>query len=63
MPAQALTPTQAAELAATLTTPRSSTPTDSPAEMKARAALLLRAMDGDSVTIPRPYERVAPEGR
>ena len=63
VPAQALTRAQAAELAATLTTPRSSTPTESPAEMKARAGLLLRAMDGDSVAIPRPYERVAPEGR
>ena len=63
VPAKSLSAAQAAELAATLATPRASTPTDSPAEMKARAALLLRAMDGDSVAVPRPYERIAPEGR
>lgn len=59
--AKALTAAQAAELAATLATPRASTPKDSPAEMRARAELLLRAMDGDAVTVPRPYERIAPD--
>ncbi len=59
--AKALNATQAAELAATLATPRASTPKDRPAEMKARAALLLRAMNGDSVTVPKPYERIAPD--
>ncbi|MDX2192387.1 MAG: protein kinase [Gemmatimonadales bacterium] len=45
----------AAALAATLATPRSSTPTTEPARMKQRQALLLRRLGGEPVAIPGAF--------
>ena len=52
--ADKLTRAQAATLVATLATPRTSNPKDSPAEMRRRQALILRRLNGEAVTIPAP---------
>lgn len=58
--AKDLTRAQAASLAATLATPRASTPTENPDEMRERQALILRALDGDPTPVPSPFERIGP---
>lgn len=50
--AKALTDVQAATLAATLATPRTSTPIKDPEAMRARQALILRRLRGEEVVIP-----------
>ena len=50
--AKDLTKPQAATLAATLATPRSSTPLLEPAAMRRRQALILRRLNGETVSIP-----------
>ena len=52
VPAKELTKAQAATLAATLATPRTSTPTLEPAQMRKRQALILRRLNGEAVAIP-----------
>ena len=46
---------QAATLAATLATPRTSTPTLKPEAMKRRQALILRRLNGEAVAIPNAF--------
>ena len=53
--ASTLTKAQAATLAATLATPRTSTPTNEPAAMRRRQALILRRLNGEAVSIPIEY--------
>jgi serine/threonine protein kinase len=50
-----LTKAQAATLAATLATPRTSTPLNEPAAMRRRQALILRRLNGEAVSIPMVY--------
>ena len=50
--AKALTDVQAATLAATLATPRTSTPIKDPEAMRARQALILRRLKGEAVELP-----------
>jgi monofunctional biosynthetic peptidoglycan transglycosylase len=56
-----LTPTQAATLAATLATPRTSTPSLDPTQMRRRQALVLRRLNGEQVEVPPDI--VFPESR
>jgi monofunctional biosynthetic peptidoglycan transglycosylase len=51
--AKRLSKAQAATLAATLATPRSSTPSLEPAAMRRRQALILRRLNGEAVSIPQ----------
>jgi membrane carboxypeptidase/penicillin-binding protein len=53
--ASKLTKVQAATLAATLATPRSSTPTNKPEVMRKRQALILRRLNGEAVTVPTAF--------
>lgn len=53
VPAKRLTKAQAATLAATLATPRTSTPLLEPAAMRRRQALILRRLNGEAVSIPQ----------
>jgi len=55
IPASKLSKAQAATLAATLATPRTSTPAQEPEAMTRRQRLILRRLNGEAVSIPVAY--------